>query len=72
MTVNCYAKASRASLSNISDRFPVNSYVGDADQVLECLRKLFANEQAGIARVEVVIDQEHPANMIGRSPQVLI
>lgn len=66
--MNCYAVQ---GYKDIHDKFPVNTYIGSDDDVIDCLRKLLRNRGAGIARVEIVIDPHHPNATIGQNPQQL-
>lgn len=65
--LNCYAKSGP---QDVHDQFPVNTYIGTVGQVTSVLQTMF-NSNAGIARVELVIDPSHPNATIGQAPQRL-
>lgn len=75
MTVNCYyvrKPGEKAGIWNdCSDKFPLNTYKGNAEQVIECLRGLFANPISGINKVEILTDDDLPEANIGQVPMQL-
>lgn len=75
MTVNChYARPPNESpgvWDNCSDKFPLNTYKGNVEQVLDCLRNLFANPQTGINKVVILTDDEMEEANIGQAPMEL-
>lgn len=75
MIVNChYVRKSGekdGAWNDCSDKFPLQTYRGNAEQVLECLRGLFANPINGINKVVILTDDELPEAKLGQSPQQL-
>jgi len=65
--VNCYAPAGRAN--PVNDQFPVATYVGGKDAVVQCVADLLGNPHAGVSRAEIVISPKHPAWGRGQAPQ---
>jgi hypothetical protein len=64
--VNAYAPGA------VNDRFPVNTWAGDEDAVIDCVRNLLRRSgRNGISRVEVVLKPEHPAYSVGQNPMPL-
>jgi len=57
--------------NNTNDLFPVNTYYGNVAQVLKAASNIFENENSGIARIEFVVNPEHPNYSVGQAPQDL-
>jgi hypothetical protein len=56
-------------LGGVHEFFPVNTWVCSESEVSDCVRNVLAGRSGnGIARIEVVLDQAHPANCVGQSP----
>ncbi len=73
MTVNCYhvrnhGEKTESLWNSCSDKFPLQTYRGSAEQVLDCLRKLFNNSLSGINKVEILTDDELPEANVGQAP----
>ena len=74
MTVNCHMVRLRGATGlwdECGDKFPVNTYKGNAEEVLKCLNDLFANKQSGINKVVILLDDEMPEAKIGQAPMQL-
>ena len=74
MTVNCHYVPSPEAIRGVwidSGKYPLSTYKGNAEQVLDCLRKLFANSQAGINKVVILLDDEMEEAGLGQAPMEL-
>lgn len=56
---------------NLSDKFPLQTYRGNPEQILKCLEGLFSNSQSGINKVVVLLDDDLPEAQLGQAPQQL-
>lgn len=56
----------------VHDRFPVNTWGGNADQVSRCVATLLKNkDRNGFSRIEIVVDCNHPNWRVGLNPRDL-
>jgi hypothetical protein len=72
--VNAYIRNNKSKKSlwnDVHDKFPVNTWRGNKEQVLKCISDLLENKNSGVVKIEVVLDEEHELASIGQNPRDL-